>query len=190
MKDSPTSKQGARLREARRSIRLTQAEVAEALGVKQAHISRIESGLNKLSFDQAKKLENLYQLSAYYLMEGKGAITGSIEDQVAPKKIEGAVLPSFKDVSMSFEVYSDSMAPEFKSGDLILCERVDKRNKLIIGGNYYFVTERYRVFRKLKEQRKDFLILSANNPSTPDIEIEVEEIKDLFKIKFNLRRYE
>ena len=44
--------------------KLTQREVAEALGIKQSHFSRIESGQASLTMDHWKKLVGLLQISA------------------------------------------------------------------------------------------------------------------------------
>jgi len=191
MNDSSINKQGVRLREARRALKLTQTEVAEALNVKQAHISRIEAGLNSISFAQAKRIEEKFNVSAYYLLEGKGSLTGSIEEQFTPSKIEGAILPSFKDINQSFEVYSDSMEPEFRKGDLVLCARLKSPEKGISkGGLYYIVTERYRIFRQVRDIREGKYLLYAYDPKTSDVEVRLEEIQEVYSVKFNLRSYE
>ncbi len=57
---------GARLREAREYLDLSQDEVARILGLPRPAISRVESGLRKVEVFELKKLAELYQRPLSY----------------------------------------------------------------------------------------------------------------------------
>ena len=70
--DIETTTLGARLREAREYLRLSQDEVARVVGLPRAAISLIESGRRKVAALELKKFADLYQRPVTYF-------TGDVE---------------------------------------------------------------------------------------------------------------
>lgn len=70
---------GARLRDARLAIGLTQAEVAEALGMSRPTLAAVEKGARKITGLELRRLARLYQRDVAWLLgeEGSGVAAGS-----------------------------------------------------------------------------------------------------------------
>ncbi len=70
---------GARLREARLSIGLTQADVAEALGLSRPTLAAVEKGTRKITGLELRRLARLYQRDVAWLLgeEQPDAAAGS-----------------------------------------------------------------------------------------------------------------
>lgn len=62
---------GQKLKEARLSAGMTQAEVAAKLGVAQPVYQRFEKGVYECSYEQLKTLCELFDISADYLLGSK-----------------------------------------------------------------------------------------------------------------------
>ena len=62
---------GARLREAREYLALSQDEVAQALNIPRSAISLIETGRRRVDALEIKKLAHLYQRSVDYFTNGE-----------------------------------------------------------------------------------------------------------------------
>lgn len=60
-----------RLREARKSLHLSQEYVSKTIGVTRTAIVEVESGKRKVSTDELAKFSSLYQISVDELMNGK-----------------------------------------------------------------------------------------------------------------------
>ncbi len=59
----PQSSPGFRLRGLRTREGITQKELAAALGIRQHHVSEMESGKRSISVDMAKKIGEIYNIS-------------------------------------------------------------------------------------------------------------------------------
>lgn len=59
---------GKKLKERREQLKLTQREVAAALGVAQPVYQRFEKGIYECSYDQLSELCKLFDISADYLL--------------------------------------------------------------------------------------------------------------------------
>ncbi len=59
---------GSRLKEARKSARYTQAQIAKELGMTQQQYSRFENGIFELNYSQIVFLCQKYDVSADYLL--------------------------------------------------------------------------------------------------------------------------
>jgi len=60
----------ARLRQARRSAALSQADVARLLGRSQSYVSKIESGQRQIKLTQLRELAGVYQTDIDSLING------------------------------------------------------------------------------------------------------------------------
>ena len=70
---------GARLRDARRAIGLTQAEVAASLGISRPTLAAVEKGTRKITGLELRRLARLYQRDVAWLLgeEGPDVTDGS-----------------------------------------------------------------------------------------------------------------
>lgn len=182
-------KVGERLRTARKLLSCNQSDFAETLNVTQALLSRIEKGLNTLSWKQAKKLSDTYDINPYWLLEGIGSSFKKPDQPPLSDSLVGAVLPKFNGVTHSFKISTESMRPELQPLDTALCREIN-RSDLALNSIYYFQTDKYKIFRTLKAIGDNYLTLSAYAGDTIDIQVEIEEIVTVYKIIYLIRKYE
>ncbi len=62
---------GLRIKEKRKSLKLTQEEIAEMLDISVKHLSEVERGLTGLSIENLIKLSNILGVSIDYIVKGK-----------------------------------------------------------------------------------------------------------------------
>lgn len=77
---------GARLREARLSIGLTQADVADALGLSRPTLAAVEKGTRKITGLELRRLARLYQRDVAWLLgeeEADIAVRGALHRATA-----------------------------------------------------------------------------------------------------------
>jgi transcriptional regulator with XRE-family HTH domain len=87
---------GARLREAREYLGLSQETVAEYLGVPRASISVMEAGKRKVSSLELRDLSRLYKRPISHFLGDKGSVTVPEEETAAR-----AIFRATKDLSPS-----------------------------------------------------------------------------------------
>lgn len=85
---------GARIRERRLALSLTQAELARALGLSEQQMRRIERGKSRLTPRQLLALSNRLQVGSGYFLEG--AIAGNDAVPEGPEEIE--IIRSFRSI--------------------------------------------------------------------------------------------
>lgn len=79
---------GQRIRERRQTLKITQQELAEALGVTPQHISAVEQGKRAPSLPSLAKLAEELGVTVDYLVTGKeGVITDTIPAIKADKSL-------------------------------------------------------------------------------------------------------
>jgi transcriptional regulator with XRE-family HTH domain len=82
---APSTRVGGRVRARRKSLKLTQDEIARELGVTHQHVSRIESDQAAPSLDLLVKLSHRLGVSTDYLLTGQDTtpadITGAIRGE-------------------------------------------------------------------------------------------------------------
>ena len=72
MKHKAIIEVGKRIREARKTLKLQQQEMANQLGISSGHLSEIESGKASPNTDFHIKMAELYNISVEYIILGKG----------------------------------------------------------------------------------------------------------------------
>lgn len=93
----------------------------------------------------------------------------------------------FVDCQYAFDVFGDSMAPKYLSGDIILCS--DCMNKSITAGeSYYMVINGNPVIRIIKSVGELTYKLSAENPRIDDYEVKRDSVSHIYQIKGMIRR--
>lgn len=65
---------GERLKQIRKALYLSQADLSEKLEVSRSFISELESGLVRCGYDLIFKLSEIYSVNLYYLVRGEGAM--------------------------------------------------------------------------------------------------------------------
>lgn len=153
-----------RLKQARKHANLTQSELAERAGIKQASISEIERGLTRTS-GYLVKLATILEVSPVWLSEGIGSMLAGDQSNVEPgppittaaRRIDimgtAQMGPDghwvgLEDAGGWVETWSrdtdayalllrgDSMAPAIRSGWVAVCEP----NHRLVPGEYVMVT--------------------------------------------------
>lgn len=153
-----------RLKQARKHAQLTQVELAERAGIKQASVSEIERGLTRTS-GHLVKLATICGVDPVWLSEGAGDMQGTNESNVeqgppilSPARrieivgtaqlgndgywvgldvAEGWVETWSRDEdAYALRLKGDSMAPAIRSGWIAVCEP----NHRIVPGEYVMVT--------------------------------------------------
>lgn len=72
MKNRNENKVGARIRETRKSLKLTQQAFAEKLAMSNASLSELETGKFKPGYDFLVKVYKTFNVNLYYLLFGEG----------------------------------------------------------------------------------------------------------------------
>ncbi|MGA3682627.1 XRE family transcriptional regulator [Pseudomonas graminis] len=153
-----------RLKQARKHADMTQSELAERAGIKQASISEIERGLTRTS-GYLVKLATILGVSPLWLSEGVGSMSGGDQSNVVPgppivspaRQIDivgtaqmgpdghwvglddagGWVETWSRDTdAYALLLRGDSMAPAIRSGWVAVCEP----NHRLVPGEYVMVT--------------------------------------------------
>lgn len=62
---------GKRIHERREKLGLSQSALAEALGVKQPEVAKIESGVRAISYESARKLASVLKTNANWILTGR-----------------------------------------------------------------------------------------------------------------------
>lgn len=129
-----------RLRELRKSRRMTQNDIAKLVGIGQSGYSFWENGRSKIDDASLKKLAEFYGVTVDYLLGGDGAppnttkripVLGSvpagipleaIEDIVDWEEIPQSMCNGSKEY-FALEVKGDSMWPEYLPGDVVIIRK-------------------------------------------------------------------
>ncbi len=101
-------------------------------------------------------------------------------------------MPDYKDCDFGTKIYGDSMSPEIKSGDYIICKKILVSPDTIIqlGEKFLIVTkDNQRMVKVLKKGSltETILCVSTNSEFEP-FEIKKESIHSLFLIKGVIKR--
>lgn len=153
-----------RLKQARKHANLTQAELAERTGIKQASVSEIERGLTRTS-GYLVKFATICRVSPVWLSEGIGEMVSGDETNVIPgppitsaaRRIDivgtaqmgtdghwigldnaGGWVETWSrdDDAYALELRGDSMSPAIRNGWIAVCEP----NHRLVPGEYVMVT--------------------------------------------------
>lgn len=172
---------GARIREARLSLKLTQKQFAASLGIVQGFLSGIETGRKSPSNTLLIALSHTHRISRTWLREGTGkpfedaaALTESgavapLIDQIPAGFPEdcGEVsryisLPNLPEGCYAIVCYGDFMAPTIRDGDLVIFKPggEKKTGDIILVNNRWGdpILRRYRV-------KGDEVFLAPDNPA-------------------------
>lgn len=158
---------------------ITQRSVAEVLGVSPAYINKLLSGKKAFGKKTAQQFQDLYGLSASWLLTGDGDMLKNDSNTSQPNKgafylrtikyypnVDGAMggvqfldnpdetaidmsIPGYTDCKFAINAYGESMSPLIKSGQIVLL--AEWRERFIDWGKIYLVVTKsgYRVIKRL-----------------------------------------
>lgn len=100
--------------------------------------------------------------------------------------------PRFKDCSFGAIITGDSMYPEIRHGDFVVCQEITDKRFIVFGDIYYVVSsnglETCKYINKDPEDRSNYLLVPRNNSIDPS-PIPKEMIDRLFKVRGVVRGY-
>lgn len=70
---------GERIRSKRLALHLTQAQLSEKIGISDNHMSEIERGNDRLSYDKLLRLCEIFDCSTDYILRGCNTIEDGVE---------------------------------------------------------------------------------------------------------------
>lgn len=172
---------GQRIRAARQAMKLTQAQLAEQAGCKQADVFRIESGEVSNSKYLAPLLKVLHlsdEIRATIPVVGyvgAGAEVFAIDDHAKGDGIEEIEAPPGMLNGIALIVRGNSMTPKYDDGEVIYIEKTLFSIDGLIGENCYVQLSDGRCFlKKLQYGSKPglFTLISYNAPPIIDVPVE------------------
>jgi len=147
------SKIGARIKEVRKKMKLSQLELANIVGISQSHLANIELGRKRISYDLLEKIARALKVSPSFLLEDKKDLPAldEIIEKVKLVPVVGAVKAGSPEEAVEYqyteryfpfvnvrcngcyviEVDGDSMSPTLEKGDYILVKPIEKYPFLI-----------------------------------------------------------
>lgn len=100
--------------------------------------------------------------------------------------------PRFKDCSFGAIITGDSMYPEIRHGDFVVCQEITDKRFIVFGDIYYVVSsnglETCKYINKDPEDRSNYLLVPRNSSIDPS-PIPKEMIERLFKVRGVVRGY-
>lgn len=173
---------GARIREARLALGLTQKEFAASLGIVQGFLSGIETGRKRPSDTLLIALSHTHKINSGWLMDGSGspfqetAASGGPAGARAPlldviperfpdagEAIRGYVsVPNLPEGCYAIVCYGDFMAPTIRDGDLVIF----KPNAQYKSGDIILVNNRWGepILRRYRLKDEE-VYLAPDNPA-------------------------
>lgn len=129
---------GIRLKQVRKTLRLTQKEFAESLKISGATLSELESGKYKPGHDFFVNISIAFEVNLYYLLFGRGNMFLDPTQAYSERSDDFAV--NLKDVSEFFHYFERSQlvqystlanfrALKYKDGEVIKAELEEFENK-------------------------------------------------------------
>ncbi len=184
--------QGARLKDLRKTLGITQREFANEIGVSKSHISQVEQGKNTLSSDLAMMIERKYGKSHEYLLYG----TGTSESKVLQIGLSEDSLEMLR-IYNDFPVYRDFFNALLKPKSIMLVncfafwlsQTKGIFHERIFGRSYLTpiseeVPYQYRQGIMIKSFIGEISSFLVDNKSSSDIEEGVEVLENLWEYTY------
>ena len=169
---------GDRLKLLRKTIGLTQEQLAQRLGIGKAALSMIETGKAALSSRNKNILVQELNVNPDWLDSGEGEMFNAEPDL---PKCDGAIY-----------IVGDSMYPLLKSGDIVLYKQLKDIGDIFWGDMYLLSIdidgEEYITVKYIqKSEREGYVKLVSQNPHHADKEVAVDRIRALALVKASIR---
>ena len=183
-----------RLRELRKSRRMTQSDIAKLVGIGQSGYSFWENGRSKIDDASLKKLADFYGVTVDYLLGGEDTpirafnripVLGSVPAGIPLEAIEDIIdweeLPqsmcSGGKEYFALEVKGDSMWPEYLPGDTVIIQKTpqcESGDVCVVYVNGYDAT-----LKQVKFGEDGSMTLVPRNPNYPPRTYTPDEIQSL-----------
>jgi phage repressor protein C with HTH and peptisase S24 domain len=133
-----------------------------------------------------KEGRNNITLVPQHALAGYALGTENIEDNSQFQKFS---IPNIEGELIAFEISGDSMLPTITSGDLVVCERVERDTPLKDNSVYVIITD-VVVAKRVQQIRQgaktvSLRLISDNNIYQP-YEVELSEVSEILKVKCRL----
>ena len=165
-------------------------------------IGRIVNEKSRPSFDVLEKILLTFKsVNARWLVTNEGSIHGK---ETASEIEKGEIgyykagtgdtatailsLYGFVDCRYAFDVFGDSMAPRFKSGDIIICTDDMIQKPIHTGEAYYLSLHGNGVIRVVNHINESTYKVSAENSRIGEYDVDVSDISHIYQIKGLIRR--
>ena len=193
----------AKFKSKRKELKLSQDEVAKAIGVDQKTISHWENGINEPQLNKLRIFCNSFNIPlAYFTGEtnistediayidfytnvyascGKGCLMDSADKETLaiPTKLIPTKIKNGKNYSI-IKIRGNSMSPEINDGDLVLIEH-HNGEQIIDNAIYLFMYEN-EVFVKRLSKNINEVIITSDNKDYPQIILKKDELNNLYII--------
>jgi len=180
---------GKRIKELRKSKKMTSVELANLLGITQGALSTVESGRRGISIEVAKKLSEIFKVSTDYLV-------GNVDDPIPPSVLANEArlrtIPVYDSVSEEINerfpnenkivqytairvdssgqygviIHGDSMEPEMSDGDIVI---VDTRKEVLNGKKALIFWNNGILVRSIYRQDENVIFVSTNSKYSPNV---------------------
>jgi len=180
---------GKRIKELRKSKKMTSVELANLLGITQGALSTVESGRRGISIEVAKKLSEIFKVSTDYLV-------GNVDDPIPPSVLANEArlrtIPVYDSVSKEINerfpnenkivqytairvdssgqygviIHGDSMEPEMSDGDIVI---VDTRKEVLNGKKALIFWNNGILVRSIYRQDENVIFVSTNSKYSPNV---------------------
>lgn len=175
----------------------TQQDIADKLGIQKSSMTKIFKGDPKrLTPGFLRRFAAAYKdyIREEWLLEGSGemaqpdpsarpfldvSLSAGFLDGIsegvftAPLVTPGSLFP---DYDFSMRVSGDSMAPDYQSGDILLCRRITDRWADLIEEILIFDTKEGAVLKQLLSLSPEEALLHSLNPAYPDYPLPLSSI--------------
>lgn len=198
------------------------SDLATQLGTYNHVINAILKGTRNITIDQLNKLFDTFSINANYLFglspmmtigddmptyEGTGSQSGGNIRLLPHKALAGnsllqepatAVKERFKIPGMdgdlvAIEIEGDSMSPTLTSGDIVVCERIERGQPLRDNAVYVIVTDVVVAKRvqqiKNNNQLVSLNLISDNSDTYKPYEVDLEEIREIYMVRCRVTNY-
>jgi len=139
----------------------------------------------------AEEDDNWRGVPMYDIPVSAGAVT-LIRDEVAPTPAYYLQIPGFKDCTFGARVSGDSMYPEIRNGDYVICKEIQSMGDIIYGDIYLIVTHSGMETVKYlhpHDEKADWIKLVPYNKSVPPTAMPKSNIFKVYKVKGVLKGY-
>ena len=208
---------GDRLKLLRKTIGLTQEQLAQRLGIGKAALSMIETGKAALSSRNKNILVQELNVNPDWLDSGEGEMFNAEPDLTAymhrtdntlplqsvplyslfadhaqTRPVNFIHIPNLPKCDGAIYIVGDSMYPLLKSGDIVLYKQLKDIGDIFWGDMYLLSIdidgEEYITVKYIqKSEREGYVKLVSQNPHHADKEVAVDRIRALALVKASIR---
>ena len=185
---------GDRLKLLRKTIGLTQEQLAQRLGIGKAALSMIETGKAALSSRNKNILVQELNVNPDWLDSGEGEMFNAEPDLTAyMHRTDNFIhIPNLPKCDGAIYIVGDSMYPLLKSGDIVLYKQLKDIGDIFWGDMYLLSIdidgEEYITVKYIqKSEREGYVKLVSQNPHHADKEVAVARIRALALVKASIR---